>query len=97
MSSSASSLTTRTLRFHTYGDPNEVLRLENMHAVHAATLVVEGSASPPWMREALRTLVRAIPGARLHTLEGQTHAVDPKLLAPVIAEFFTESSSKTRP
>ncbi|WP_208647282.1 alpha/beta fold hydrolase [Corallococcus interemptor] len=66
------------------------LLLEQMPAVRAATLVMEGGASPGWMREAIQTLARAIPGARHRTLEGQTHAVDPKALARALEEFLGE-------
>ncbi|WP_208752275.1 alpha/beta fold hydrolase [Corallococcus carmarthensis] len=63
------------------------LRLEQVSAVRAATLVMEGGASPGWMREAIQTLARAIPNARHRTLEGQTHAVDPKALAQALEAF----------
>jgi len=49
-----------------------------------------GDASPPWMREAIQTLARAIPNARHRTLEGQTHAVDLEMLAAALEEFFGE-------
>ncbi|MBN9685888.1 MULTISPECIES: alpha/beta fold hydrolase [unclassified Corallococcus] len=65
-------------------------RLEQVPAVRAATLVMDGGASPGWMREANQTLARAIPGARHRTLEGQTHAVDPKALARALEEFLSE-------
>lgn len=63
------------------------LRLEQVPAIRSATLVMDGGASPGWMREAIQTLARAIPNARHRTLEGQTHAVDPKALARAIEEF----------
>lgn len=62
-------------------------RLEQVPAVRSATLVMDGGASPGWMREAIQTLARAIPNARHRTLEGQTHAVDPKALARAMEEF----------
>jgi pimeloyl-ACP methyl ester carboxylesterase len=65
-------------------------RLGQVPAVRSATLVMDGGASPPWMRDAIRTLARAIPNARHHTLEGQTHAVDPKALARALEEFLGE-------
>lgn len=66
------------------------LRLEQVSAVRAATLVMDGGASPGWMREAIQTLARAIPGARHRSLEGQTHAVDPATLARALEEFLGE-------
>ena len=52
------------------------------------TLVVAGGKSPAWMRNAMQALARVLPNAKHHTLEGQTHMVSPKALAPVLAEFF---------
>jgi len=50
-------------------------------------LVMYGGASFPFMPETARTLSAAMPQARLRVLEGQTHDVDPSVLAPVLAEF----------
>lgn len=65
-------------------------RLAEAPAVRSVTLALDGSASPAWMREAIQTLARAIPGARHRTLEGQAHAVDPKALALALEEFLGE-------
>jgi pimeloyl-ACP methyl ester carboxylesterase len=62
-------------------------RLVQAPAVRSATLAMAGSASPAWMQAAIQTLAHAIPGARHHTLEGQTHAVDPKALALALEGF----------
>jgi hypothetical protein len=40
------------------------------------------------MRYAMRALADVLPNAQLRTLQGQTHMVKPKVLAPVLAEFF---------
>lgn len=63
------------------------MRLKQMSDVRAATLAISGNGSPDWMRKSLETLTEAIPKARHRTLEGQTHAVDPKALAKSIEEF----------
>jgi pimeloyl-ACP methyl ester carboxylesterase len=63
------------------------LRLAEVPAVRAETLVMNGGATPAWMREAIETLARAIPHARHQTLEGQTHAVDPTALARALEAF----------
>ncbi|MDB5106333.1 MAG: alpha/beta hydrolase fold protein [Fibrobacteres bacterium] len=63
------------------------LRLKEAASVRSETLVMSGEASPDWMREAVQTLARAIPKATHRTLEGQTHAVDPKALAKAVGEF----------
>jgi pimeloyl-ACP methyl ester carboxylesterase len=54
----------------------------------APTLVMHGGAGAPSMRDAAKALSQAIPNAQLRTLAGQTHGVRPKVLAPVLAEFF---------
>ncbi len=41
-----------------------------------------------WMRNAMQALARVLPSAKHYTLEGQTHMVSAKALAPVLAEFF---------
>ena len=63
--------------------------LERASAVRATTLALHGDACPPWMRDAIRALGDAIPGASLRVLAGQSHDVDPKLLAGVLSEFFS--------
>jgi len=54
----------------------------------APTLVMAGGKSPAWLQNAARALADALPGARHQTLDGQTHIVKPKPLAPVLADFF---------
>ena len=57
-------------------------------AARMPTLVVAGGKSPAWMRNAMQALARVLPSAKHYTLEGQTHMVSAKALAPVLAEFF---------
>ena len=52
-------------------------------------LVMAGDAGLAFMPDAARVLSQAIPQGRLRMLEGQTHVVDPDVLAPVLVEFFT--------
>jgi pimeloyl-ACP methyl ester carboxylesterase len=63
---------------------------ERAASVIVPTLTMNGSASYPFMYDTARALSNAIPHAQLRTLEGQTHDVDPKVLARVLVEFFTE-------
>lgn len=56
--------------------------------VKAPTLVVAGGADFPWMRETAQALADAIPDGQARMLDGQGHDVDPKVLAPVLIEFF---------
>jgi pimeloyl-ACP methyl ester carboxylesterase len=53
------------------------------------TLVMHGGKGAPTMRDAAQAIHKFIPKARLRTLTGQTHGVSPKVLAPVLEEFFS--------
>ena len=61
------------------------------------TLVAVGGASPDsfvagggdFFARAADAIAASIPRAQRLTLEGQTHMVDPKVLAPVLERFFT--------
>jgi pimeloyl-ACP methyl ester carboxylesterase len=52
------------------------------------TLVLVGGASPQWMIDVRRQLADALPNGTHMILEGQEHVVPPKLLVPVLKEFF---------
>jgi pimeloyl-ACP methyl ester carboxylesterase len=56
-------------------------------AVSVPALVMNGTAIP-FMLDTATALAKVIPHARQRTLEGQTHDVDLKVLAPLLAEFF---------
>ncbi len=56
-------------------------------AVTAPTLVIDGGASPDWARNAVAALAQALPIAERRTLIGQTHQVDPEVLAPELEAF----------
>lgn len=56
--------------------------------VTTPTLVMHGGAGAPSMRGAARAISEAIPNSQLRTLAGQTHGVRPKVIAPVLADFF---------
>lgn len=64
-------------------------RLAMLSTVAADTRIIQGSASPSWFRDALQVLTDRLPRATLHTLAGQTHAVDPATLARELEAFFT--------
>jgi pimeloyl-ACP methyl ester carboxylesterase len=57
-------------------------------AATSPTLVMDGGASPAWIRNSARTLAGILPNAQHRTLEGQTHAAAPEVLAPEIERFF---------
>src|SRR5438552_9980272 len=61
---------------------------ERAARVHVPTPVMSGGSGAPFMKETARTLSQVIPAAKLRTLEGQAHDVQPDALAPVLVEFF---------
>ncbi len=70
---------------HQHGKP---LSRKRWTSVLVPTLVADGSKSPVWMRNAMQALASVLPNAQRRTLEGQTHNVSLKVLAPVLCEFF---------
>ena len=61
---------------------------DRLAGITAPALVGDGGASPAWLRTTAAALAEALPNAQHRTLDGQTHAVAPEALAPVLAEFF---------
>lgn len=57
--------------------------------VPVPALVLAGDAGLPFMPDAARVLSQAIPQGQLRMLAGQTHEVNPGVLAPVLAEYLT--------
>jgi pimeloyl-ACP methyl ester carboxylesterase len=56
--------------------------------VPVPALVLAGDAGLPFMPATARALSAALPQGRLRMLQGQTHDVNPAVLAPLLAEFF---------
>jgi len=65
------------------------LSSDRWSTVTVPTLVIDGGASPPSLRNAVQALVDVLPNARRLSLEGQTHEADPTVLTPVLVEFLT--------
>ncbi len=63
--------------------------IEKAARVTVPTLVMDGSASFPFMLTTAMALAKAMPHAEQRTLEGQTHEVSAEALAPVLVEFFS--------
>jgi pimeloyl-ACP methyl ester carboxylesterase len=63
--------------------------LERWASVTVPTLVMDGEASPPWQRNAVRALADVLPNVKHRTLEGQDHGPASEVLAPALIEFFT--------
>ncbi len=65
--------------------------VERVTALTIPALIMDGGANVetmPFMRASADALAQAIPHAERRTLEGQTHEVDPKVIAPVMTAFF---------
>jgi hypothetical protein len=61
---------------------------DRLASITVSVLSVAGGASTAWMREVARTIAEAVPDGTYRDLEGQTHAVEPDVLGPVLVEFF---------
>lgn len=64
------------------------LPTEQWRAATAPALVMDGGASPQWIRNSARALADVLPNAQHRTLEGQAHDAAPEVLAPEIERFF---------
>jgi pimeloyl-ACP methyl ester carboxylesterase len=58
-------------------------------AIKVPTLIAAGAKSPQVLRDAARTVARALPSAVHEELAGQAHNVSLKVLAPVLRAFFS--------
>ncbi|MCL7369437.1 MULTISPECIES: alpha/beta fold hydrolase [Streptomyces] len=56
-------------------------------SIGAPLLALAGGASDAWWHEAARAVAQAAPEGTYGTVAGQTHRVEPGVLAPVLAEF----------
>lgn len=72
------------------GMAGQPFRAGQWASVTAPTLVLDGGDSPAWMHNGVAALAAALPNARRETLLGQTHAVAPEVVAPVLRAFFSE-------
>ncbi|HKX73509.1 MAG TPA: alpha/beta hydrolase [Candidatus Saccharimonadales bacterium] len=66
--------------------------VEKIAKIKATTLVMEGGASAetmPFMRPTADKIAMTIPRAERRTVEGQSHDVNSKVLAPVLIDFFS--------
>jgi pimeloyl-ACP methyl ester carboxylesterase len=53
-------------------------------------LAMDGSKSPPWMRNGMKALAGVLPKATVRTLDGQDPMVKAPAIAPVLTEFFAD-------
>jgi pimeloyl-ACP methyl ester carboxylesterase len=64
------------------------LPAERWARINIPTLVINGGASDAFMRNGAQALADLLPDGQHRTLEGQSHDVDPLLLAPILKEFY---------
>jgi pimeloyl-ACP methyl ester carboxylesterase len=64
------------------------LPTERVAAVQTPTIVLDGGASFPFIRETAAAIAALMPNVQHQTLEGQEHNVSAEVLAPVLVEFF---------
>ena len=67
---------------------DSALIMKRAAIVAVPTLVVGGEKSPQFLRTAVKAVADVVPHAQLRLLEGQTHNVSAKRLAPVLIDFF---------
>lgn len=65
--------------------------LARWSSITAPALVMDGGESPAWMHTGVRALAEILPNATHRTLEGQTHAADPKVLAAAMEDFLART------
>ncbi len=74
----------------------QALEAPQWRAIAAPVLVLDGGASPPWIRAGAAAVAAAVAGAARQTLERQAHDVEPEVLAEAVARFLT-SAGPARP
>ena len=78
-----------TLAYDTAMMADQGLLGERAPRIAVPLLVIDGGDSPPWARECAEAVAAAVPGARRHTIPGETHEVSTDALAPVLTEWFS--------
>lgn len=58
-------------------------------SIQVPSLILYGGKTNAKLKHAAETVASTVPRAQRRTLDGQTHNVDPKVLTPAVAEFFT--------
>ena len=62
---------------------------ERWTQVKVPVLAMAGGKSPEWMRNGSEQLVEVLADARHRVLDGQTHMLKAKVVAPVLVDFFS--------
>jgi len=67
---------------------DSALPVADLAKLSLPTLVLNGTASFPWIAETARALTEALPNAQAVHLEGQPHSPAAEILAPALLRFF---------
>jgi hypothetical protein len=65
------------------------LPARRLATITVPALVLDSTASAPWLRNAACATAQTLPSATHRSLDGTFHQVPPEILAPVLAAFFT--------
>jgi len=57
-------------------------------SIATPTLAIHGGKTDARLQKAVQAVAKAVPGAQLRTLKGQTHNVKPEVLSTAVVEFF---------
>jgi pimeloyl-ACP methyl ester carboxylesterase len=68
----------------------EPLPTDRWNGATVPTLVVTGGKSEPWMHRGNEQLADLLPNSERRVLDGQSHMVKAKALAPLLAEYFAQ-------
>lgn len=64
--------------------------VEDARSAKMPALILNGSETMDFLKEPIEVLAEAMPQAQRRTLEGLTHSAEPKVIGPVVAEFFND-------
>jgi pimeloyl-ACP methyl ester carboxylesterase len=78
-----------TARYDSELSADSVLPVAALAGLLVPTLVLNGTASFPWIAETASALVKALPNALAVHLDGQPHSPAPHVLAPALVKFFS--------
>lgn len=62
--------------------------VEEARSAKIPALILNGSETMDFLKEPIEALAEAMPQAQRRTLEGLMHSAEPKVIGPVVAEFF---------
>ena len=71
-----------------FGD--NTVPVDKLAGIAVPALVLDGGASPQFLRDASAAIADALPASTYRTLEGQDHNVAPEVITPVVVEFAAE-------